>query len=1025
MAKKEEDGRFSNPHARDSEELVKELSVDPDQGLKEDEINDRQEKYGKNVIPQKEETSVVKLIIKQFKDFLILILFIAAAIAFIAGQEVDTYIILAVILFNATVGFIQEYRAEKAVQAIMSMVKHEVTVLRAGNSHTVSAEDVVMGDIILLNEGQSVPADARLLKVKNLRTGESSLTGESEPVGKETESLDEDTELGDRKNMVWKGTSVVKGTGKAVVVAIGKDTEIGKIATSLQEMEKTESNFKKKTGTLAKKMAGIAIVTSAVVFVIGYFYRDFEFQEIMLVTIATMVSAIPEGLPVVISIVLAIGANRMAKNNAIIREFTATEVMGSVTTILTDKTGTITQSILSVRRIFGADQKEYSVTGQGYEMEGKVQHDEKDVNIAESDDILKRILMIARFGVKASIQNDQKKESDDKKPEDKDSEDNKEPTQENSNSANRVEQSRRRIDEDLDRLEEDIVSDPGKQVKKDKEHLQVDIEQFEADVKKEHPEIQSESEEESEKESENESEKESEKESDEEKEKSKVSGDPTEIALRILGEKSKIHELEDFKGIQEIEDLPFNSDQKFRAKLVGLKDDSRMMLVVGAPERILELSTQVLTEDGVEKLGDDHKDTIREKGDEWAGEAFRVLSLAHKDMDSGTKEIDEEDVKDLIWTGSVAMIDPPRPQVKQAIADCRRAGIRVVMLTGDHAKTAAAIARQVGILDQKKDGHEDYPEALSEKDVAEMDDEKLDDMIRHVSVFARVAPNTKLRIAERLQKGGELIAMTGDGVNDAPALKKADVGIAMGKKGTDVAKDAAQIVLSDDNFASIVKAIREGRIVFRNVKLTSYFLLTTNFAATTTIIVTLAIGLPLPLTAVQILWVNMVTNGVMDVALATEPGHGEMMDRKPIKKNESILKWSVLPNLLLMAAIMVTLAILTFNYYLPEGEEVARTGAFFAISATQIFNVFNMRNLRQSVFQIGVFSNKWINWAFMASIVMQLAVVKVPWLQDIFGFGDIAYLDFLVITLLSSTVLWGGELYKWILRKKSPKQSSD
>lgn len=926
MSEDAENLKIADPHALENDEVIRKLSVDPVKGLDADAVEERRAKYGANVLPQKQKTSVLKLIIKQFKDFLILILFVAAGISLIVGHVVDTYIILAVILFNAAVGFIQEFRAEKAVQAIMQMVTHEVTVLRGGNSRTINADQIVLGDILLLEEGQSISADARVLELKNLRTAEAALTGESEPIDKIPEKLATDTDLGDRKNMVWKGTNIVKGTAKAVVTAIGADTEIGKIASSLQEMQLTESNFKKKTAVLAKKMAVISFISAIAVFLIGFFYRDFEFQEILLVTIATLVSAIPEGLPVVISIVLAIGAGRMAKQNAIIREFTATEVMGSVTTILTDKTGTITQNILSIKKIFGADQKEYNVTGEGYQVEGKIRNDEKEIDLTEASDVLKKILLIARYGVKAEINSNQSSEAE----------------------------------------KEDDTNE-------------------------------------------------------------EVTGDPTEIALRVLGEKSKVEDHAGFKEIKELDDVPFNSDLKLRAKLVETSEGDRLMLVVGAPEKILDLSKEVLTDKGVDQLDEKARNVINKKYDEWAGEAYRVLALAYKPMD-GSSDISEDDVKDLIWTGCVGMIDPPRQGVKEAIADCNRAGIRVVMLTGDHAKTAGAIARQVGILKQHKEGERgDYPEALSEKDVAEMDDNKLDEMLKHVSVFARVTPNTKLRIAERLQQNGELIAMTGDGVNDAPALQKANVGIAMGKKGTDVARDAAKIVLSDDNFASIVHAIRQGRIVFRNVKLTSYFLLTTTFAATITIVITLLIGLPLPLTAVQILWVNMVTNGVIDVALATEPGHGDMMDRKPIRKDENILKKSVMPNLLLMSAVMVVLTISVFNYYLPEGEEVARTGAFFAITATQLFNVFNMRNLKLSVFTIGIFSNKWINLALIAALIMQITVVKVTWLQEIFGFGDVPYLDFIIIVLMASSVLWIGELYKWIIRirSKNKKQQNE
>lgn len=992
---KEKKKSESTMHAKDVDEVLKEQSVDPEKGLNADEVEKRRKKHGENVLPTKERTSAIKLFLKQFKDFLILILFLAAAISFYAEQMANGYIILAVILFNAIMGFVQEYRAEKAVEAIKSMVKHKIVVLRHGEKKTVLAKEVVIGDIVILEEGENVPADGRLIKAKSLRTGEASLTGESEPVQKDTEKLDKDTNIADQKNMVWKGTHVVKGMGRAVVTAVGEDTEIGKIAESLQRMEKTQSNFRKKTSKLAKKMAGIAVFTSLIVLSIGYFYRNFEFQEILLVTIATMVSSIPEGLPVVISIVLAIGANRMAQRNAIIREFTATEMLGSVTTILTDKTGTITRSVITVRKLFGANGKQYEVTGQGHELQGKLLHEEAPVDVKDADSHLLNMLLIARYGNNARVK-DRQKENGAHNQETGGNGDKKAP--------DRIAESRSRIDEDLRRLKEDIkASDKGeKAIKEDEEYLQQDIERFKADVRDELSL--------------------KDKESDENGEQGfqggtvEVSGDPTEVALRVLGEKSGLAQLDVFNDVKTLDDIPFNSEQKFRAKLVQYKDEKKVMLVMGAPERIMELSSSAYSENGSGKLDEDFKEEIEQRNGAWADEALRVISLGHKEIDKDSITVD--DVDDLLWTGMVGMIDPPRPQVKEAIANCKRAGIRVIMVTGDHAKTAAAIAKEVGILHTANGEEEnDYPPALSEKDVAEADDEKLDDMLRHVSVFARVNPNTKLRIAERLQKSGELIAMTGDGVNDAPALKKADVGIAMGKKGTDVAKDAAQIVLSDDNFASIVNAIREGRIVFKNIRSTCYFLLTTNFAATATLIFALLLGFPIPLTAVQILWVNMVTDGIMDVAKATEPGHGEMMDREPIGKDEPILQWEVVPHLIIMAAIMVGFALFTLDYYMPRGIETARTGVFFMIAMTQVFNAFNMRDLDKSVFTIGVFSNKWINRAFVASIVLQLIVVKIPWLQDLFGFAEIAYVDFLVMVIASSTVLWAGELYKWVKRR--------
>lgn len=430
----------------------------------------------------------------------------------------------------------------------------------------------------------------------------------------------------------------------------------------------------------------------------------------------------------------------------------------------------------------------------------------------------------------------------------------------------------------------------------------------------------------------------------------------------------------------------------------------------------MELSTKWLSEDGEEKLSKDKKEEINKKLEHWAEDAMRVLCLAYKKTD-GLEEVKADNLEELVWVGMTGIIDPPREDVKKAIEDCNNAGVRVMMVTGDHEKTAAAMAEEVGIIKSKKQKEDDeYPPSISSKDL-DVDDEKFEEYLEHISVFARVDPQTKLRIAKSLQSSETLIAMTGDGVNDAPALKRADVGISMGIRGTDVAKDASEIVLQDDNFSSIVKAIEEGRIVFDNVKKTSYFLLTTNFAGTSVLIFGLLLGFPIPLTAAMILFVNLVTDGVMDVALATEPGHGNIMLEKPVKKSANILSWDVVPYLLLMAAIMVSLAMFAFNYYLPQGTDMARTGAFLVVALTQVFNVFNMRSLKESVFTIGPLTNKWINVAFIASIALQIAVIKIPFFRDLFGFENLPMIDFVVIFFASSLVLWGGELFKYIKYK--------
>jgi P-type Ca2+ transporter type 2C len=890
-------------HSLEIEKVMEKLSA-KEHGLTADELEKRQEKYGKNVLPEKGGKNVILLFLKQFKDFLILILLVAAGIAWWAGHMADVYIILAVILFNAIMGFMQEYKAEKAIKAIKGMVKKRAWVVRDGRETEVEAEDIVPGDIIVLKEGSTIPADGRLIKAKNLHTEEASLTGESMPVDKVTDSVTEDTPVADRTNMVFKATNISRGSGRALVTATGKNSEIGKIATSMSEMKMQDSNFRNKTAKLGKQMAVIAISTAAIVFAIGFWIREFEFEEILLVTIATLVSSIPEGLPVVISIVLAIGAKRMAKQKAIIREFTATEMMGSVSTILSDKTGTITQSILTVKKVFTGSGNELDVSGTGYELKGEFKKG-SDTKYPLDHPVESKLMAIADLCNNATLE----EESD------------------------------------------------------------------------------------------------------------KVSGDPTEAAMLVLARKSKIRETESYKQFKRLDDLPFNSEQKFRASLVDT-DEGTEVFVIGAPEKILELSNKWLGPDGPEEMTDEKRKEIREKIDAWTGEAMRVLAQAYRTAEN-KESVETGDVKELIWTGITGIIDPPREGVKESIAECKTAGIRVIMVTGDHKRTAAAIAEQVGIIDSSEEKEDDkYPVVLTSKELG-LDDDEFDDMIQHVSVFARIDPQTKLRIAERLQAKKTLIAMTGDGVNDAPALKRADVGIAMGVKGTDVAKDAAEIVLQDDNFSNIVNAIREGRIVFENVKKTSYFLITTNFAQTSVLIFGLLFGFPLPLTAAMILFVNLITDGIMDVALATEPGHGKIMQQPPVKKDASILHWDIAPFLLIMALVMVTFSLLTFNYYLPQGVEMARAGAFLVIAATQVFNAFNMRSLDESSFKIGFFSNKWITAAMVASLVMQVVVIKIPFFRDLFGFGNLAILDFLVIIAFSSLVLLASELYKYFVHRKN------
>ncbi len=888
-----------------NEEVIDKLNSDR-KGLREEEVKKRREETGKNTLPERERTSIFKLIIKQFKDFLVLILFIAAIISFVSGHMIDVYVIIGVIFINAGIGFFQEFKAEKSISSLKKLIKHKAIVLRDGEEKVVVAGELVPGDIIILDEGKSIPADARILKSKNLRVVEASLTGESVPVEKNTTPLDKDVNLADRKNMIYKGTHIARGSCTAIVTATGIETELGQIAESLEDVGDKQSEFRKKTARLAKIMAIIAVSTAAIVFAVGFFYRDFNFDEILLVTIATLVSSVPEGLPAVLSIVLAIGANRMARQNAIIREFTATETAGSLNHVLTDKTGTITQSVLTVKKIVMPEGKEYTVSGNGYNLKGKIQFKKNDINLSD-EEALKKVIEIAQFCNNAGLK-----------------------------------------------------------------------------------------------------EKKSKKEPD-------VNGDPTEVSLLVLARKAHINKLEYSNDISVIDDLPFNSEQKFRATLIEHPKSEQEIFVVGAPEKVLSLSTYYRIDGKTKEINNERKEQIHQQIEQLSGQAMRVIASAYRSIDNSLKEINAEDVKDLTFTGLFGIIDPPRPEVSEAINECKKAGIRVVMVTGDHKQTAAAIAREVGILHKNK-SNTDCPDVLSEEGL-DVDDETFEKYTSCVNVFARVSPQSKLKIAKSLQSKNKLIGMTGDGVNDAPALKSADVGIAMGQRGTDVARDASQIVLSDDNFASIVNAIKQGRIVFRNVRLTSFFLITTNFASTLTLIAAISAGFTYPLLPTQILWINLVTDGVMDISLATEPDHGDLMEQKPHKKGEQILNKEIFPYLFIIVPVMVGLALLVFNHYQQVSVEKARTGVFLVVAMTQVFNAFNLRSLKKSVFSIGFFKNKWILLAFVVSIALQILLIKTPFLQHIFHFSSFEWFDIFIIAALSSLVFVFGELYK-LVRKK-------
>ena len=887
------------PHSLKTKEVLNELLTNAN-GLSNEDAQKRLTTYGPNEIPKGKSVSVFYLIFKQFKSWLVIILIIAAIISWFAHHELDAWVIIAVVFINAGIGFLQEYRADKAIDSLRKMIVKTAKALRDGKLTTILSSQLVPGDVLVLEEGDRIPADGRVIRSKNLRTIEASLTGESLPVSKNKEILPKETTMADRKNMVWKGTFVAGGYAKIVITGTGINTAIGNISETLGKIEVRRTNFMIKTDVLATQMSVIAILSALIIFLIGYFFRHFEIQEILLISIAALVAAIPEGLPAVITIVLAIGAKRMAKRNAIVREFTATETLGAVTAILTDKTGTLTKNSLTVRNVYIPGSTDYTITGAGWFPAGNFVQNKTIIDIKKNS-TLQKLLKIAALSNNSEFRHDKKTDT------------------------------------------------------------------------------------------------------------YELIGDPTEGALSVLAKKGGVR----YKYFQQnkLDDLPFDSSNKFRATLIK-EENCKELYVTGAPEKIMERTVSILTSQGEIKLSKKAKDEIQQKISEWANQAMRVIALAYKKQD--TNIIDEQNIDDLIFVGITGIIDPPRPDTKAAVEKCKQAGIRVIMVTGDHVNTAVAIAKATGIIE---DTVNNDVVALTEQQLLSLNKDDFDKAIKNISVFARLTPKMKLKIAKHLQAMGHLIAMTGDGVNDAPALKQADVGISMGIMGTDVARESSDLVLADDNFSSVVNAVEEGRIVFTNSRQTSFFLVTTNIAESVTLLVSILLGLPLPLTATQILWLNLVTDGVTDMALATESGHGEIMKTKPLLKNENILNKEILPFLFINVVIMVGLSLAAFYYYKIDSIEKGRTGVFIIMAFTQLFNVFNLRNLHKSVFKIGMFSNKYINLAIGVSVFLLILVTEVPILATLFHFKSLNIVDFIVLIALSSLVLWASELFK-IFNKK-------
>jgi len=844
-------------------------------GLSAEEAGKRLEKYGFNKLTEKRKKPAFVMFLDQFKDFMIIILMAAAVIAGVIGELADTLVIIAIVIANAVIGFIQEYRAEKAMEALKAMAAPQATVIRDGVAGKIQSHEIVPGDIVILEAGSVIPADMRLIEAALLRIDEAALTGESVPVEKHVHPIDDpNLPLGDRLNMAYKGTIVTYGRGLGVVTGTGMATELGKIATMLQDEEEVKTPLQKRLAVFGKKLAIVVLIICAVVFGIGLL-RGEQPLLMLLTAISLAVAAIPEALPAVITISLALGAKKMVKKNALVRKLPAVETLGSVTYICSDKTGTLTLNRMTVEEIF-AHGKTYAV---------------------DSGEIGKMHFLLNAMAL--------------------------------SNDA-----------------EEDAQGN--------------------------------------------------------------AIGDPTETALLVTAKRHGYHKAKLQGENPRTAEVPFDSERKCMTTIHRTPEGDYVSFTKGAVDMLLDKTVAQLGQNGTEPLD---REAILRVNDDMAGRGLRVLCVAMRRWTALPGTVSCETIEgDLTFLGLAGVLDPPREEVKDAVALCRTAGIIPVMITGDHPVTARVIARRIGILNG------DDNDVLTGKDIENLSDDEFEKKVDKVRVYARVAPEQKLKIVKALQEKDQFVAMTGDGVNDAPALKRADIGVAMGITGTDVSKEAAHMILLDDNFATIVRAIQEGRKIYDNIRKFIKYLLTSNAGEIWTLFLAQIFGLPVPLLPIHILWVNLVTDGLPALALSVEPAEDDVMKRPPRNPKESIfangLGFQVLWIGLLMGGLVLGTQFISIRCDIGEWQ----TMVFTVLCLIQLGNALAIRSETRSLFQQGVLSNKPLLGAVVLSFALQMAVVYVPAFQSVFHTTALTFWELLICVVISSLVFVAVEIDKLIRR---------
>lgn len=845
-------------HTKETEEVLRELNVDQSIGLSESEAKHRIEQHGPNKLEAKKKRSIIELFVSQLRDWLIYVLFAAVIITAFMGEYVDSIIIIAVIIINATLGVIQEVKAGKAIEALQKISSPKALVKREGKVFEIESERLVPGDILILDAGRYVAADIRLTESVNLKIEESSLTGESVPSDKIAQTTyPQDTPLGDRENMAYMTNLVTYGRGEGVVIATGMNTEVGKIANFLDEDGESKTPLEIRLDELGKMLGKIAIAICAFIFVISLL-QGRDLAEMFLTAVSLAVASIPEGLAAIVAVVLSIGVTAMSKKNAIIKRLPAVETLGSVNIICTDKTGTLTQNKMTVIEYFT------------HQNEGVI----KDL-----------------------------KSSD--------------------------------INQDLELLVKSMVLSSDATLDKDKS-----------------------------------------------------TGDPTEIALLVLADDLKIDRSKIHSENKRINEVPFDSDRKMMSTVVK-EGNTTTVYTKGAIDNLLNVCNRVHGSDGIIELDEKVKDKFREAAENMSDKALRTLGVAYKVVNSKIKE--DEIEKELILIGIVGMIDPARDEARPSIEKAHQAGIEVVMITGDHRNTAYAIASNLNIA-------QNFEQSVTGRDIEKFTDEEFAGKVMNYRVFSRVSPEHKVKIVKALKANGNIVSMTGDGVNDAPSLNAADIGVAMGITGTDVAKGASDMILTDDNFSTIVTAIEQGRNIYNNIKKSVIFLLTCNLGEVVAMLTAILIGWPVPLIATQLLWINLLTDSFPAIALGMDPGDPDVMKEKPRNPKESFFANGATQQAVIGGVIIGVLTISAFWFgfyehgYRPNDPNVpksvisySRTMAFMVLVASQMFYALTMRSKDKSIFKLGIFTNKYLVGAIIFGIVAQLFVIEIPFMREAFG----------------------------------------